>query len=85
MSLPHQSSMFLTPGQYGEVADLTGANQRSKQCAILARQGVPFVVANDGWPRVARGWLNKALETPKEPTRRSDDEPDFSSLKSGAG
>lgn len=78
MPSPQQPSIFLSPGPKGEVRDLTGASQRAKQTETLTRQGIPYTVAHDGWPRVARAWVDAALATPK-PTR-SADEPDFSSL-----
>ena len=69
------ANTFLTHGIGGEVAELTGAKQRPKQIGALARMGVHFFVAPDGWPRVARSEIERRDGLPARA-----DEPDFSSL-----
>ena len=44
-----------------ELADLTGYQQRRKQCAWLRDGGWPFVVGGDGHPRVLRDELVRRL------------------------
>lgn len=40
-----------------ELQALTGARQRATVIRQLQRNDVPFVIAADGWPRVARDWI----------------------------
>lgn len=40
-----------------EVRELTGCRRRDACIRQLQRQGVPFVIAADGWPRVCRDAL----------------------------
>ena len=50
-----------------EVSDLTGYVRPSKQIDWLKKQGVRFMVAADGYPRV----LRRELESPEnQPTRK---------------
>ena len=44
-----------------ELADLTGYQQRRKQCAWLRDGGWPFVLGGDGHPRVLRDELVRRL------------------------
>ena len=62
---------FLSYGRVSETAELTGARQKPKQLEVLVRNGIPFIVGRDGWPRVAL----KTIEG------RHTVEPDFSSLR----
>lgn len=45
-------SRFLTPGQYGQVADLTGAHTKAGQVRVLARNGIRHTLNAAGWPVV---------------------------------
>lgn len=58
MSLPPE---FFTPE---ELADILETPQQARQCEILAKQGVPFVRAASGKPRVYRDGLRPAHAAP---------------------
>ena len=65
-----QSATFLSRE---EVADLTGYQQRQKQCDWLRREGWPFAIGGDGHPRVLREELQRrlgAVEGAKQPAPR---------------
>lgn len=59
------SATFLTAGVDSEVAELTRAKTRARQIEVLRRNAVPFIVAADGWPVVARA----AVEGGKQPAQ----------------
>jgi hypothetical protein len=72
VSLPAE---FFTPE---ELAEILGTPQHSRQCELLEKQGVPFVRAASGKPRVYRDKLLPAAQIPQ------NDDFDFSSLAPGA-
>jgi hypothetical protein len=43
---------LMTSGRHSETSDLTGSQTREGQIDNLTRNGIPFTVGNDGWPRV---------------------------------
>lgn len=45
--------LFLTHGQHGEVADLTGAHTKAGQIRNLRQNGIRHTVNQAGWPIVA--------------------------------
>lgn len=50
--LNRMDSRFLTPGQHGQVADLTGAHTRARQIRVLVRSGIRHTLNAAGWPVV---------------------------------
>lgn len=77
---PVPDDVFLSTGQRGETANLTGARQRRTQMEALNSAGIPYVIGRDGYPRVAREWVKTHLAAAKP--ERPEDEPDFTTLKS---
>ena len=53
-----------------EVVELTGRKTRAGQIAVLAQNGVRFIIAADGWPRVLEAalvsWLPEPVPVPAE-------------------
>ncbi|MNM06947.1 hypothetical protein D3C81_169750 [compost metagenome] len=43
---------LMKPGAHGDVAELTGAHNRSRQIQTLARNGIPHMINASGWPVV---------------------------------
>lgn len=65
-----------------EVADLTGRKTRAGQIGVLARNGVRFIIAADGWPRVLEAAVIQAagsavVALPK----RHEREPNFDAIR----
>lgn len=53
-----------------EVQQLTGAKQRRTMSRCLDRQGIPYVLDQDGWPKVLRSVVMAkcgGLTIPQEP------------------
>ncbi len=65
-----------------EVVELTGRKTRAGQIAVLARNGVRFLIAADGWPRVLEAAVIQAagpgvVALPK----RHEREPNFDAIR----
>lgn len=45
--------LFLTPGPYGQVAELTGARTRKRQIRTLQQNGIRHTLNAAGWPVVS--------------------------------
>ena len=52
------SSLFLTSGSQGQVAELTGAHTRKKQLLVLRQNGIRHTLNAAGWPVVPRSAID---------------------------
>jgi len=60
-----------------DMVDLTGCNQKEKQCQVLRDSGVRFIRRGDGWPILTITSLNNSL-SPVSASQDSEYELDLS-------
>ncbi|WJV61043.1 DUF4224 domain-containing protein [Pectobacteriaceae bacterium C52] len=64
-----------------ELIELTGYKYPSKQCEVLHRSGVSFVIRRDGRPRVTWSHVNSVLNGhPASPQIDNEEEPNFEGI-----
>lgn len=63
-----------------ELQELTGARQRARVIRVLEENGIPYVIAADGWPRVHADALTGGNVV--SITDRRQQEPDLDALAS---
>ncbi|PWC09229.1 hypothetical protein B4923_20615 [Brenneria roseae subsp. americana] len=64
-----------------ELVELTGYRYPSKQCEVLRRSGVSFVIRRDGHPRVTWMHVNAVLNgAPTDPPIEDEDQPNFEGI-----
>lgn len=68
--------MFLTKD---DICELTGYKNHAKQIAWLCRNGIKFLISQDGTPRVLMSHLHEIMGNTTKSTRRRS-EPNFDSL-----
>lgn len=68
--------MFLTSD---DIEELTGYKNHAKQISWLARNGIKFLISQDGTPRVLLSHINEIMTNNSKPTRRRA-EPNFDAL-----
>lgn len=65
-----------------ELATLTGCKTRSGQIRVLTANGVRFIVAADGWPRVLESAVIQAAgEAVVALPKRHEREPNFDAIQ----